>query len=329
MERILVLGSNSFGASNLINDLLTMGIKVLGISRSNLKDSNFLKYLTNSNQINFQYYKLNISHDIDELILRIQEFMPQIIIDFAGQGMVAESWKDPALWYKTNILSKVNLFQYLNNNSNLEKYIKISTPEVYGSSSHPIRVGAKFNPSTPYALSHSTIDQHLSFLFIQNGFPVVTGRFANFYGSGQQLHRIIPKTFMKFLKGEKLQIHGGGASRRSFIHGADISSGIISMIFNGKLGNVYHFSTPETLTIKALISKISILIGIDPIDLIEEVPDRPGKDANYQMEYTTSMSQLGWSPTISLDSGLEDVQSWVTTNFQFLSRLPLEYDHVE
>jgi len=328
MERVLVLGSNSFGASSLIDDLLTMGIKVLGISRSNLKNSNFLKYLTNKNQRNFQFCKLNINHDIDELILKIREFMPQIIIDFAGQGMVAESWEDPKLWYKTNILSKVHLFQYLTDNSSLEKYIKISTPEVYGSSTHPIKVGAIFNPSTPYALSHSTIDQHLSLLFMQNGFPVVTGRFANFYGSGQQLYRIIPKTFMKFLKGEKLQLHGGGTSRRSFIHVADVSSGIIGMIFNGKLGNIYHFSTPESLTIKALVSKIAILSGADPIDLVEEVPDRLGKDSDYQIDYSSSMSQLDWVPSISLDSGLEDVQSWVTKNFEFFSRLSLEYFHV-
>ena len=50
-----------------------------------------------------------------------------------GQGMVAQSWHYPGLWYETNIAKKAELLNNCLKLDSLEKYIRASTPEVYGS----------------------------------------------------------------------------------------------------------------------------------------------------------------------------------------------------
>ena len=68
------------------------------------------------------------------------------IIDFLGQGMVAPSWEDPLLWYETNVSKKSLLLETIRNLDSLEKYVRASTPEVYGSSDNFISEKQPFNP---------------------------------------------------------------------------------------------------------------------------------------------------------------------------------------
>ena len=111
--------------------------------------------------------------------------------------MVAESWQYPYLTFNTNVLSKIKLYNFLNKQKFLKKYIKISTPEVFGSAKIKNSNFKNYNPSTPYALSHSTIEVYLNLLFKQFSFPVIISRFANFYGPYQKLYRVIPLAIHK------------------------------------------------------------------------------------------------------------------------------------
>ena len=329
LSKVLVLGSNSFGATHLIDDLLTGNSKVIGISRSRLKSSQFLVYRENAKYQNFSFHQIDIVNESDQLFKLIERESPEFVVDFAGQGMVAESWDDPSAWYQTNILSKVKLLEYLRQQKSIQKYIRISTPEVYGDSEKEISESSSFNPSTPYALSHATIDAHLHLLHSRYGFPSVIGRFANFYGEGQQLFRIIPKTFIKFKRGDKLQLHGGGSSKRAFIHGLDISSGIQKLVTLARVGNTYHFSTNELFSIKEVVQLIGDRLQLPWENLIENVEDRPGKDNQYFMDVSKSRNELGWSPRVNFTEGLGKVHSWIEANFDDLSASSLEYRHAQ
>lgn len=326
---MLVLGSNSFGATHLIDDLLTSDIEVTGISRSELKSPQFLIYRENKKYDNFSFHQINLVEELEKLIKLIEREKPEFIVDFAGQGMVAESWDNPWAWYETNILSKVKLLEYVRKQNSIRRYIRISTPEVYGDSEYEITESATFNPSTPYALSHATIDKHLQLLHSRYGFPSVIGRFANFYGEGQQLFRIIPKTFIKFKKGDRLQLHGGGSSRRAFIHGSDVSSGIQKMMNTATVGNTYHFSTSELLSIREVVELIGNKLHIEWENLVEDVEDRPGKDNQYFMDISKSRSELDWSPRVDFSVGLGKVHLWIEANYDVFSLSSLEYRHAQ
>ena len=192
MKKILILGSNSFAGSCFINFLLTKNQKVIGISRSN--QSKLSKYRDNKKIKNFTFFKLDINKDLKKIEKIISKYKFEFVIDFLGQGMVAESWNHPDHWFKTNLFSKVKLLKFLENKKYLKKYIRISTPEIYGSCKKKLTEQSKLNPSTPYALTHATIDNYLNLMYQKSNFPKVILRFSNFYGETQQLYIVIPKT---------------------------------------------------------------------------------------------------------------------------------------
>ena len=234
----------------------------------------------------------------------------QIIIDFLGQGMVAESWDYPLLTFNTNVMSKFRLYTFLSKQKYLKKYIKISTPEVFGSAKITSSNFKSYNPSTPYALSHSTIENYLLLLFKQFSFPVIISRFANFYGPYQKLYRVIPLAIHKANKKEKFQLHGGGKSKRSFIYSDDFCNGIYKLITKAKVGECYQFSSKEYLSIRKIVEIIYKKKNLDPKKYIISVKDRPGKDKDYKIFDNDTRRKLSWKNKIKIDDGINKVIEW-------------------
>src|SRR5882762_10152566 len=221
--RVAVLGSNSFAGASFIDAALTAGHQVLGVNRSAEPSPMFLPYRKNPYAASYRFRQLDLNRDFEAICALLVDFSPHFVLDFAGQGMVAESWSRPEQWYETNIVAKVRLHDCLRQQPALQKYIRVSTPEVYGSTAHPVQEGQPYAPSTPYAVSHAAIDMSLTAFHRNYSFPVVLTRFANFFGPGQQLYRIVPRTVIYALLGQRLQLHGGGTSVRAFIHGGDVA----------------------------------------------------------------------------------------------------------
>ena len=107
MKKIIVLGSNSFAGSCYVDYLLDKNYQIYGFSRSAEPKKLLLKYKYNKNIKNFKFIRFNINNDLNILKKFLQKNKVDFIIDFLGQGMVAESWINPHHWYKTNILSKI------------------------------------------------------------------------------------------------------------------------------------------------------------------------------------------------------------------------------
>ena len=326
-KRILVLGSNSFAGSSIVDKLISKNFSVLGISRSNQPTSYLLSYKDNTRLKNFDFFKLDLNTNFSLLKKKILKFEPDVLIDFAGQGMVSESWKNPDQWYKTNIVSKVKLHQFLVDSKVLKLYIRISTPEIYGNSSKYIKETLNYKPSTPYAVSHAAIDMSLISFYERYDFPVIFNRFSNFYGENQQLFRIIPRTILTFLgKREKLTIDGDGKSIRSFIYKDDFCDGILKTLENGSKGEVYHFASDEYISIINLVKKISSLMKVNYRDYSNFGSERPGKDFCYKLNCEKAKKELDWESKIFLDEGLKRTISWLN-NIQKLKKKDLNYVH--
>lgn len=329
MTKIVVLGSNSFAGSQYVAHAIAMGHEVAGVNRSAEQNSIFLPYKNVANAGNYRFHQLHLNHDLERLFSLIEEFKPEIVVDFAGQGMVAESWQAPEQWYQTNIVSKVKLHHFLKDKEWLSKYIRISTPEVYGSSEQLIDESAVFNPSTPYAVSHAAIDMSLMAFYRQYDFPVVFTRFSNFYGPGQQLYRIIPRTIIYALTNRKLMLHGGGKAVRAFIYGSDVATAVSACIDKGACGESYHFSASKFVTIKELVEQIHRELNVDSDALVENTADRPGKDLRYLMNDNRAREELEWQPQVSLEEGISRSVKWVRQNLETIGSLSLNYEHKE
>ncbi len=256
-----------------------------------------------------------------------EQFNPDYVVNFAAQSMVAESWQHPEHWFQTNAVATIKLHDELRKRVYLKKYVHISTPEVYGSCVGLVKENTNYQPSTPYAVSRAATDMSLVSFQKAYKFPVTFTRAANVYGAGQQLYRIIPRTILFFLLGRKLQLHGGGASVRSFIHIRDVADGTLRVARQAPLGEIYHFSTSRNISIRVLVELIAKQMKVDFNKYVEVVEERLGKDVAYLLDSTKARKTLGWQDQISLEQGIEETIAWVRDNLDILKQVPFDYIH--
>lgn len=327
-QKILVIGSNSFSGASFIDHVLDLGFEVMGISRSQEPDPVFLPYKWKQHRHSgFMFFQHDLNTGFEEIKNHILSFRPGYIINFAAQGMVAQSWENPEQWFATNTLAHIRLHQFLKECSFLKKYVHISTPEVYGSCAGYIKENTGYHPSTPYAVSKAATDMSLMTFFKTYGFPVIFIRSANVYGPGQLLYRIIPRASLFFLMGRPIELHGGGTSSRSFIHIKDVCRGTAKAMLDAEPGNIYHFASKESLSIRVLVEMIATLTNRPFSEYVQEVEDRTGKDSAYLLDCTKARTDLGWESTIHLEEGLTGTIEWIKKNMDTLIHQPFDYHH--
>ncbi|KID57711.1 dTDP-glucose 4,6-dehydratase [Pseudoalteromonas luteoviolacea] len=324
---ILVLGSNSFSGASFCSHLIKQGLEVLAVSRSIEPNEALLPYKWHENQNLITFHQLDLNHHLDEIMTLIKQHKVRYIYNFAAQSMVGQSWQYPEHWFMTNTVSTVQFHNALRQYDGLEKYIHISTPEVYGSCSGLVTESTNYHPSTPYAVSRAAADMSLHTFNDVYDFPVVFTRAANVFGEGQQLYRIIPKTIYSALNNDTFPLHGGGHSTRSFIHIDDVSHATQLIGEQGNTGDIYHISTSENITVRALVMRICEMLNTPFEQVCEVSEDRLGKDAAYLLDNTKLKSELGWQRQVSLDNGLDRTIGWAKNKLDILKTLPKEYVH--
>lgn len=327
MEKVLVIGSNSFSGSDFIDLLLQeQTYQIIGVSRSEEKSSLFLPY-KNKNSPLFQFFQIDLNKDLEKLKVLCDVFKPDFIVNFAAQSEVAPSWQFPHHWYETNVVSLTKLIDFLKDKDYLKKYVHISSPEVYGTCEGVITEESPLNPSTPYAASKAAADLSLFTYFKNFSFPLVIIRATNVYGAHQQLFKIIPRSFIYVKKDKKIELHGGGNAIKSYIHVRDVSNGELKAMKNGKIGNIYHLSPNQGIAIKTVVQTICDLMNIPFEKAVLTAPERLGQDKAYIIDSTKAKKELGWRPVISLQEGLSQTRDWVLNQFSTIEKEPLEYIH--
>jgi dTDP-glucose 4,6-dehydratase len=325
--KFLVLGSNSFSGATFCDYLAEKGYDVMATSRSAEPHEAMLPYKWHKRKGAVRFEPVDINHDLDKLgaLMRRERFTH--VVNFAAQSMVGQSWDHPDDWMMTNVVSTVRLHVLLRGLDFLERYVHVTTPEVYGSTEGWVRESTPFNPSTPYAVSRAAGDMSLKTFVDTYDLPAVSTRAANVYGPGQQLYRIIPRTVYAAMTGQKLKLDGGGKSVRVFIHMRDVSDATLRIALNGGQGETYHISGYELVSIRRLVEMILERLGKSFDDCVEVGPERPGKDAAYMLDSFKLRTELGWQDKISLAEGLDEVIAWAERFKSELPKLPSSYVH--
>ena len=141
------------------------------------------------------------------------------------------------------------------------------------------------------------------------------------------MYRIVPITFLSAILKNKIKLHGGGKSKRSFIHISDASSATYLIYKKGKKGETYHISTDKIISIKELVKKISKISNTHFKNLIKKTKDRMGKDHNYNLSSQKIRRDLNWKPNIDLEEGLKETFDWIKKNLNTLKKHKKKYVH--
>lgn len=322
---IAVIGSHSFSGNAYTGHLLKKD-GCLSISRSKGLLTQFDSRTAATYRNKEKTLIWNVNDNSDHIIRELQDQKIDTILNFAAQSMVGQSWLYPEDWYESNIVGLAKFINRLRTETEIKRFIQFSTPEVYGSTEGWIKESDDFKPSTPYAVSRAAGDWHLKVLCENFGFPVIFTRAANVYGENQPLYRIVPKLILFALTGRKIPLQGEGKSIRSFIHISDVNSALDQIIMKGVIGETYHISTNNLVSIQELVGHVADKLNVKFDDLVEMAPDRPGKDFAYQLN-SDRLRRLGWVDEVNLDEGLDRTISWVTNNLSELRHMSTEYVH--
>lgn len=328
LRKIMVLGANSFSGQDLVDLLLDdASHHVIGVSRSPQRGPAFIRHLNRSTPGRYAYHALDMNGDIDSLLSLIDSERPSWIVNFAAQSEVAPSWDNPHHWFQTNCVALARIVNHLRDADYLERYLHISSPEVYGTCEGIVKEDAPFNASTPYAASKAAADLLLETYRRQFSFPLLTVRATNVYGPGQQLFKIVPRSVLYIKSGRKISLHGGGVAVKSYIHIRDVSRGELAILESGQVGEIYHLSPDHGVSVRHVVETICDKLDTEFSTVVEVVDERPGQDAAYVIDSRKAREELEWAPEIEFAAGIDDVIQWVDRHWDVLRNESWNYEH--
>lgn len=325
--RVVVIGSNSFSGSDFVDLLLEeKRFDVLGISRSSETSSLFLPYKSRDGE-RFSFKQIDMNDCMPALLHALDQFRPEYVVNFAAQSEVGPSWDNPHQWMQTNGVAIAKLGHELTERAYLNRYVHISSPEVYGTCQGVVTESAPVNPSTPYAASKAAGDMVLGTMAEHRGLPLVTIRSTNVYGAHQQLWKIIPRSVIYMKLGRTIELHGGGTAVKSYIHIRDVSRGELLAMEQGRPGEIYHLSPDRGYSVREIVQTICDLMGNDMASATVDVGERLGQDAAYVIDSSKARNEFDWASRVLLEDGLRGVVEWADEFWAEIQEQSLEYVH--
>ena len=250
----------------------------------------------------------------DQSIVSKQVAQANVIVHFASQTHVDRSISDPEPFVHSNVLGTYTLLEAARK-SNLEKFIHVSTDEVYG----PALDGKSFkeedvlNPSSPYSASKAAADMYVHAYHMTYGINTVTVRCTNNFGPYQFPEKLIPKVIIRALSNLSVPIYGDGTQVRDWLYVLDFCEALETLMIEGKPGEIYNVAGGNELSNLKLAERILSLLG-KPKDLIQFVDARPGHDERYSLDSSKITRELGWRPKQSFQKALASTVEWYVNN---------------
>ncbi len=322
---IVVIGSNCFTGSHIVDALLTAGHSVIGVSRSPEYLPVFLPYAKNDLS-RFTFTQIDITQQLPTLLKLMDRLKPERVINVAALSEVALSNDRPVEYFETNTLAVVKLVHHLRQAGYLKHYIHISSAEIFGPCDEPLDENSPFFPSTPYAASKAAADLFINTMIARFNFPATLIRSTNVYGAHQQLFKIIPRTAIYIRTGQTLELHGGGTSMKSFIHIRDVVDGLMLAMDRHAMGT-FHLSDPSDRTVRQVVELVCQQMGVPFEKHVRIVGERPGQDSRYWLDCRKAKTQLNWRPRVAFEEGVRETLAWIDRHWDTLKDQPLDYIH--
>lgn len=324
MRKYLITGGAGFIGSNFVKYLFEKEEEIEVIVLDKLIYSGNMDNLADiTTRSDFTFVKGDICNPkiVDEVMDGVN-----VVVNFAAEVAVDRSIDDKKSFLMTDVFGvHVLLESALKSRKTLEKFIQISTDEVYG---HIYKGSfsetSELKPRNPYAASKSGGDRLAYSYFATYDLPINITRSSNNYGPWAYPEKVIPLFITNILQGYQVPVFGNGSQIRDWLYVKDHCSAIYHVIKEGVNGEVYNVGGNQEVTNIDLTKKIIKLMGKDE-SCINFVNDRPGHDFRYSLNIE-KISALGWKPEYNIDTGLKLTIDWYISEEVYWRKLKENMD---
>jgi dTDP-glucose 4,6-dehydratase len=256
-------------------------------------------------------------------------FSPDAVMHLAAESHVDRSIDRPAEFISTNVVGTYVLleaalahWQKLGVRGQGFRFLHVSTDEVYGALSGEGRFNEEscYDPRSPYSASKAAADHLVRAWAHTYGLPTLLTNCSNNYGPYQFPEKLIPLTIIKALMRERMPVYGGGLNVRDWLFVDDHAQALSLVLERGRVGETYVIGGGAERRNIDVVGAICDAMdrrcetGPSCRNLINFVPDRPGHDFRYAIDFTKLKTELGWSPQHSFEEGLLSTVRWYIEN---------------
>lgn len=246
---------------------------------------------------------------------KMQETMQgaDTVVHFAAETHVDRSILGPGVFLQTNIIGTQVLLDAALKNK-VKRFHHISTDEVFGSldlgSTNKFNEHTPYDPRSPYSASKAGSDHLVRAYGETYGLPYTITNCSNNYGPYQFPEKLFGLAITNVLEGKSVPVYGDGLNVRDWLYVEDHCSAIDAVLTKGKEGETYTVGGLKDDVSNLEVVKMILQIMGKSEEVIEYVKDRPGHDRRYAVDWTKMNQELGWSPQMTLEAGLQKTVQW-------------------
>jgi dTDP-glucose 4,6-dehydratase len=238
------------------------------------------------------------------------------VVHFAAESHNDNSLHSPWPFVHTNLIGTYEVLEAVRRHG--VRLHHISTDEVYGDLEldDPAKFTPQtaYNPSSPYSSTKAGSDLLVRAWVRSFDVQATISNCSNNYGPYQHVEKFIPRQITEVLEGRRPKLYGAGQNVRDWIHTEDHSSGVLTILEHGQLGETYLIGAEGEQSNRDVVELLLKLMGRDPGDY-DLVNDRPGHDLRYAIDASRLRDELGWRPMYrDFEQGLAATIDWYREN---------------
>lgn len=242
------------------------------------------------------------------------------VVNFAAETHVDRSLLDSGDFLRTNVGGVVVLLEAVRQHG--KRMVQVSTDEVYGDIEEG-RFSIELDPvqpRSPYAAAKASGDLLCLAYFASFDTGVLITRGCNTIGPRQYPEKMIPLFVTNALRDQPLPVYGNGRQVRDWLYVDDHAAGIDSVLRRGRPGEVYNIGAGHERHNIDVVQALLSYLG-KPEALIAFVPDRPGHDRRYALDWTKIREELDWAPQWGFEQTLYDTLQWYSSNTEWWAKI--------